>query len=260
MGLVKFITKPLGCVFSLIGFLVVVTVLLVIGFIWAIDEFAPRMAETAISQSTGFPTRVNDGEVSFRNQAITLTDIEIDNPQDFPERDFMRIAEFTVGLDRENWNEQQMTLSEVTIIIDEMTFIQGGMEVSNLETFIEAAEENWDMMLEQIYLQAAQKEQKVPDKMVIAQLALELRRVKLASINGDETLYRNVDLNYAKSFENVDSIRPVIEAIANDMQANGMAEIASTLEDSAEELDNEQTLQMLQENLEQKYQQSGSKE
>lgn len=255
MGLFKIITKPIGCLFSLIGFLVVLTVLMVVGFIWAVDELAPSMAETALTQATGFPTTVEDGSVSFKDQTITLTNIVIDNPQDFPERHFARIAEFTVGLDRENWNEQQMSLSEVTLIIDELTFVQGGMEVSNLETFIEAAEENWQMMLEQIYLQAAEKQQSVPERMVINQLALELRRVKLASVSGDETVFRNIDLNYAKSFENVQSIRPVIEAVAADMQKSGISEIARSLEESAQELDDQNTLQMLQETLQKKYQQ-----
>jgi len=256
----KFITKPIGCIFSIIGFFFVLAILMVVGFFWAMDEMAPRVAESAITQATGFPTTVQDGEFSFRNQSITLTDIEIDNPSDFPEREFMRIAEFTVGLDRDGWSEEQMALSEIKLVIDEMAFIQGDMQVSNLETFIESAEENWAMMLQQIYAQAATEGQTVPDKMVINNFHVELRRIRLASISGQETVYRTIDLDYSKDFTKVEQIRPVIETIAKDMEARGLNEIGQTLQESAEDLDNANTLQQIRESLEQSYQQNDAKE
>lgn len=254
MGLVKLITKPIGCVFTLIGVLVVGLILLVVGMFWAIDSLSPGIVERAMSEATGFPTTVRDGEVSFRDQAFTLTDIEIENPGDFPDREFMHIATFSVGLDRDNWNEQQMALSEVTLQISELTYILGDSEVSNLETFIEAAEDNWGLMIKQIQEQAAAKDQKVPDKLVIGALNLGLQRVKLAQIQGEETIYRAIDLNYAKSFSNVDSIRPIIESIAADLQNTGLPQIAAELRESAKQADNNAALQLLQNQLEQQYQ------
>lgn len=255
MGLVKIITKPIGCILSLIGFIVVVAVLLFVGFIWAVDEFTPQLAENALSEATGFPTSVQDGSVSFKNQTFTLTDIDIRNPDDFPDRDFMHIAEFTVGLDRKNTNEQHLTLSQVTLDIAELSYVQGSMSVSNLEAFIQSAEENWAQLLQRIYEQAAEKDQAVPEKLMITKLNLKLARVKLASIEDNQTIYRAIDIGYSKTFDNVDSIRPVIESIAADLQSTGLPQIAKELDQAAREKENDATLKMLQETLEKTYQQ-----
>ncbi|GHC04475.1 hypothetical protein [Cerasicoccus arenae] len=249
MGLFKIVTKPIGCLLTLVGALVVGIVLLAVGFIWAVDELSPEIAERAITEATGFPTTVEDGSVSFKNQTLTLTNIEIDSPNDFPDREFLHIAEFTVGLDRQNWNAEKMALSEVTLIIDELSFVQGNTAVSNLEAFIESAEENWAKAILQIQEQAAEKDQTVPGKLVIAELNLELRRVKLANVSGPETIYRVLDVNYAKTFQNVEEIRPIIESIAADLQANGLENIAQTLQQKDQEMDEQTVIKMLEEQM-----------
>ncbi|WP_309386748.1 hypothetical protein [Cerasicoccus frondis] len=254
MGLFKIVTKPIGCILSLIGALVVFAVILVIGLAWAADEMAPQIAESAITEATGFPTSIQDGSISFRKQSITLTDIIIDNPEDFSDRDFLRIAELTVGLDRSSWNENQVALSQIKLIIDELTFSQGNFDMSNLDAFIEVADENWDLLVQQIHATAAEKSQSVPEKIVIGELVFGLRRVKLSSTVGDETLYRAIDLNYDRTFENVDSLRPIIESIAQDLQNSGLPQVAESLQEATEDMDNNMTLKLLQDHLDEQYQ------
>ncbi|WP_309398276.1 hypothetical protein [Cerasicoccus maritimus] len=253
MGLFKIVTKPIGCILSLIGGLVVLAVLLIIGFAWAVDEMAPQIAESAITEATGFPTSVKDGSVSFRKQSFTLKDITIDNPEDFADRDFMRIGELTVGLDRKSWDADHIALSEITLIIDELSFSEGNFDMSNLDAFIEAAEENWALVVQQIHAAAAEENQTVPEKIVINQLNFALKRVKLVASAGDETLYRAIDLNYDKSFDNVDSLRPIIEAIAADLNQSGLPQVAGDLEKAASEIENDLTLKLLQKHLEEQY-------
>ncbi|WP_269542838.1 hypothetical protein [Cerasicoccus fimbriatus] len=253
MGLIKIVTKPIGCFFSLIGALVIFVVLVVGGLIWLVDEMAPKVAETAITEATGFPTQVREGSVSFKDQTITLTDIEIDNPQDFVDRDFLRIAELTLGLDREKWNENQVALSLIRLDIKELNFNQGNFDISNLDAFIEAAEENWELFLEQIHNQATQEGQTVPENVVIGEVTLKLGRVVLASPMGDQTISRTVNLNYEATFTEVRSLRPIIETVARDLQQTGLSDIAKSLREASENMNDELTLKLLQDHLDEQF-------
>lgn len=228
------VTKPLGCVLSLIGALVVFMVLLVVGFFWAMDEFAPELAESAFTEATGFPTTIEDGEISFREQRVTFTGIEIDNPNDFSEHDFLRIAELSVALDRDQTNEQQLAFSEIVVDIEELAFVPAGLTTSNLETFFETAEQNWAIILERAREEAAKDGQTMPETLRVGALTLKLGRVKLAEAAEAETVYRALDLGYEQVFTDVTAIRPVLEAVARELLARGLPDVAQPFEQAAE--------------------------
>lgn len=205
-------------------------VLLVVGMFWAVETMAPDIAERTFTEATGFPTTVQDAEVSFAKQRISFSDIEIDNPSDFPDQEFLRINEFAVSLDRSQTNEDQLALGEVTLDIDELAFLEGPVSVSNLEAFFETAENNWDQILKQASAEAEEKGQSMPDKLVILKLNVSLNRVKLVNTSGPETVYRALAVDYARTFENVSEIRPVLESIAQDLKSKGLGEVAKPLE------------------------------
>ncbi|MEO0797049.1 MAG: hypothetical protein AAFX93_17980 [Verrucomicrobiota bacterium] len=231
MGLFSIVTKPIGCILTLIGGIVVVLILMVVGFFWAIDTMAPQLAEEIVTEATGFPTTINDASVNFRNQSLTFEGVEIDNPSDYPDQEFLRISEFTIGLDRDNSSEQNLVISEITLAIEELAFLQGNMSTSNLEAFFESAEVNWDQILSQVAEEAASRDQMVPEKLLVNQLNLSIDRIKMVDTSGPETIYRALDLGYSESFEKVTEIRPVLQAISNEFVSKGLFEIAEPIQE-----------------------------
>jgi len=234
MGLFSIVTKPLGCIVTFVGTLVVLAILLVVGFFWAFEAMAPKIVEQGFTEATGFPTTIHDAGVNFPKQRLSLSGIEIDNPEAFPDREFLKIKEFAVSLDRSQTNQEHITLGELTLDIEELAFLEAAPKGSNLESFFEQAEHSWEQMLEQIHREAAEKNQSVPGDLVISQLHVSLARVKLVNTAGPETVYRALDVNYENTFENVTEIRPVLEHIARDFQSKGLTAVARTIQKAAQ--------------------------
>lgn len=120
----SFITRPIGCLFSLIGSLVVITLVLALVLIGLIAYFMPQMSEKVISEATGFPTRIGDASLSLWHQRLELRDVHIDNPENYPEDDFLFIPRLSLSLDRKASSREHLVLSEVVLHIDTLTVVR----------------------------------------------------------------------------------------------------------------------------------------
>jgi len=235
MGLISAVTKPIGCILTFIGAMVVLAVLLVAGMFWAIEEMAPAIAEQTFTEATGFPAKVDEVEVKYLKQQVRFVNVEIDNPEDFADREFLKINEFSISLDRSETDEEQITLGELVLDIEELAFLEGVVAMSNLEAFMETAEHGWRQALEQIKEEAANQDQVVPANLVIRQVHIRLDRIKLVdAASGPDTIYRVVDVGYERTFEDVSEPGPILEAIADELRSKGFLQIAQPITNAAD--------------------------
>lgn len=127
----SFITKPIGCLFSLVGSIVVIALVLVLLGLGLLSHFMPQIGAKAISEASGFPASVGSSSFSIWKQRLELRDIRIDNPDNYPEDDFLAIPLLSLRLDRKASDQEHLTLSEVTLHIDTLTLVrQSGTAVN----------------------------------------------------------------------------------------------------------------------------------
>lgn len=120
----SFITKPIGCLFSLVGSIVVIALVLIIAALALLSHFMPQLGAKAISEATGFPTTIADSSLSLWNQRLELRDIRVNNPESYPEDDFLSIPRLSLTLDRKATDQDYLTFSDVTLHIDTLTLVR----------------------------------------------------------------------------------------------------------------------------------------
>lgn len=133
----SFITKPIGCLFSLIGSLVVIAIVLVALSLGLVAYFMPQIGAKAITEATGFPTSVGSSSLSLWNQRLSLENIRIDNPEESPERDFISIPSFVFTLDRKASDKEHLVFSDVTLHIDTLTLVRLPGNTLNSRTLLQ---------------------------------------------------------------------------------------------------------------------------
>lgn len=126
-----FITRPIGCLFSLVGSIVVIALVLVLAGLGLIAHFMPQMTARAITEATGFPTSVGSSSLSLWHQRLELKDIRINNPDNYPEDDFLLVRRLALGIDRKNSDTGRYVFNEVTLDIDTLTLVRLSAMVLN---------------------------------------------------------------------------------------------------------------------------------
>ena len=92
----KLITKPLGCIFSILLTVFLIALLLAVIGLWAAGKWGPGIAADTIESRTGFPTHIGTHHVNLFAGVIDLRDITISNPASFPDTRFFNANELSV--------------------------------------------------------------------------------------------------------------------------------------------------------------------
>lgn len=138
----SFITRPIGCLFSLVGSIVVIALVLVLLGLWLLSYFMPQIGAKAISEATGFPTSIGDAGFSLWSQKLELNNLRIDNPETYPEDDFLAVSHWSLRLDRKASDREHLVFSDVTLHIDTLTLVRLSGTVLNGSALVRNLLEN----------------------------------------------------------------------------------------------------------------------
>lgn len=140
----KLITKPLGCLCSLIGSLVLLAVVLAIGLLLAFNYLAPRGVTEIVESRSGFPAQVDRAGWQLLDSAFTVEDLIIQNPPNFPERDFLHLRDLTVRAKiRKLTTSPEGSVEQVNINIERFNWVRTQGGATNLDLFLRTLRENW---------------------------------------------------------------------------------------------------------------------
>lgn len=212
MGLFKIITKPIGCLVSLVGFMLMLAVVLVVAIFLAVRFMLPGVIEGQIEDRTEFSARVGENDTSLLNGRVALGKFTITNPPSYPSSDFIVINELVADLDLDSWNAQPMVLEEVVLDLTRLSWIEDQEGVANLVQFVEALQASLPKT------EPSEEPQK-ETALMIQKLTVRIGKI-IVQRNGSQAKEYVVD--YDKTFTDVSNFEQLANQIALDLARDGL--------------------------------------
>lgn len=225
------ITRPIGCLLSFIGGLVLLCVLLIGLIAWAIKTLMVPAIASEMETVTGYGITMKEHELNFFNMSLEVNDMAITNPAtDFSTADFLVVRRLFADMDVEASQGNTIQFSEVDMDIQRLTWVRNENYKINLEHFFS----NILTEVAKQWQKNAQADGQV-ERFVIQKFTFKLDRVKLVTPNADGTSTEQVyDLNLTYEFQDISSFSGLIDRLAADLRQQGAPAVADSVQSAFE--------------------------
>ncbi len=134
--MLRLITKPIGCLFSLLWSLLVLGLLL-IALVWGgIAWVGPKWLANHIEKRTGFPTTVDAVRVGIWKAGLEIEDVRIMNPSGYPDAVFLHIREARLSSPWSQIGKEQEVWELLSVSLDQISYVAIPRQGGNLERFL----------------------------------------------------------------------------------------------------------------------------
>lgn len=138
--MLRLITKPIGCLFSLIWSLLVLAFIGVLLLWGGVAWIGPKWLAGHIEELTGFPTTVDAVRIGIWQAGVEVEDIRIMNPPDYPEGVFLHIREIHLSSPWSEFIKGEKAWERLTVTVDQIAYVTVPRKGGNLERFLD----RWD--------------------------------------------------------------------------------------------------------------------
>ncbi len=219
MNPLKIITKPIGCLCSLIGALILGFFLLGVFGLWSFNHLAPQGVKEIVESRGGFPVTVDEAGWHLFDSAFVSEDIMVQNPANFPETDFLHIRTLSLKGDAKEWLAgDTRDIEELTLDIEHVNWVitEGGS--SNVSLFAEAVtEKNSGEDAENTVAQATDEK----DIRVLSWV-IKLGTIEISDYSRGEVRREKHILHYEQRFVKAEPAGVVVQVVASDFADQGL--------------------------------------
>lgn len=226
----KLITKPLGCLFSILVALVLLLIIVGVIVLWAAGRWGPAIAVDAIQTRTGFPTSIESYNVNLFKGVVEIHDLEIKNPDRFPDPDFIDLREFSAYTSLANLRKDPIVIDRLVIDIDTVGFVQSRTDGNNLKAFTEG------LAGDKKEQDTKAEEGKEPPAYLIKELVIRLNTVKYTNQALPTPIHQEIPIRIDRTFTDVRDIpTQVVQPLIKDFGTAGLNFLSTALLDSMQD-------------------------
>lgn len=211
MNPIKLITKPIGCLVSLLSGLLLLLVIGVALLYWAATAWSPGVLATWMEQHSGFGARIDDASLELLDQQIAFEDIVVTNPDSFPEEDFLRIRRlaFKLPYARAFGGDFRATAAELEI--DSLTIVIPPDGDSNVGQFIDS-----------VYRKERESLMETHSGQTLDTFRIFIGEVLIENHRFDRPSLQKVSLDYEAVFTDVNQADAVFAQVRQELSQRGL--------------------------------------
>lgn len=219
MNPLKLITKPIGCLCSLLGGLILLFVLAGVIGLWSFNHLAPGSIEKVIEKKGGFPVTIDEAGYRVLDSAFHIEDLIVENPPNFPERDFLHMRTITLEADpRELFDKTEKNISRLTINIQRLNWVLTDAGSSNIALFareVRTLADSSDPISSSETAHSA--------RVAVNTWDVKIGMVEVSDYTQTPVQREKLLINYERTFTGAPNAQEVINGIVNDLHGQRIA-------------------------------------
>lgn len=224
--MIKFLFKSVfGCLISAV---LGVVILMVVVFYVALSMVRPSV-ETAISQTTGFDTKIAEMDINPFTLRLDSHDFVINNPSGYTDNRFVSLRRVLFDLDNKSLSGEVLVVEEAVIDIAHIGYIVEGSGDSVKKNALEFSEKVKSLLdsgsAQEQTEQSGTEEPAAPTPFLIKKLTFRLDDVYWVK-NGSE---KNFNANIDMTFTDVDDVNDIVGPLRQELTARGMGFLVTGL-------------------------------
>jgi uncharacterized protein involved in outer membrane biogenesis len=226
----KIITKPLGCLFSLIFSLLVLVVIVVVGAVVVIDHFAVPGVAALVKEKTGFTMTVGKQDVNLFAGSIDLQGLTITNSSRFAVPGFVDLNEFALQVSLKSLLSDRIDVGTVLVDLKDVTIVKAADGSYNAKVFADALK----AAIPASQSTSAQEKpgasgsSKVPP-FIIHSLTIKIGTVQYCDYSSGSGTPKVYTVNYSRTFTDVTNLNALALALGKDFTGMGMEFMANMI-------------------------------
>jgi len=228
--LFRLITKPIGCLFSLLFSLVILVVLVAVGCVLVVDHYAADIAGTFLKEKTGFELSYAKQEVTLFGGLVDFQGLRLTNSSEFPVPDFVEFNEFKAAVEPRSLLADRIVVDEVVVDLKNVTIVKKADGTYNAKAFADALKAaipaNQSAAAQQ--KPGASGSSKVPP-FIIKTLTVKIGTVDYCDYSSGSGSPKVYNINYSRTFTDVTDVKTVATAMAKDFAGFGMTFMADMI-------------------------------
>jgi len=216
-----FVKKPLGCLFTILGGLLLLVIVVGVVSVLVVDHYAINIASRELKQRSGFTMTAGQQDISALSGAVDLHDLEITNPDRFAAKDFLKFNEVKVKAEPTSVMGKRIIVDEIVVDLDSFTMVRnkdGSLNLMALKDGLMPAP-------------AANKAATVIPPFTVHTFTLKIKSVKLLDFKSNNGKPQVTEVNYSRTFQDVDETNytKVAVSIGLDLKGAGFSFLADAL-------------------------------
>jgi uncharacterized protein involved in outer membrane biogenesis len=206
---------------ALKGILLVFAVLLVVLVVgWIV--FLPGIVKGKVTEITGFPVEASKISVNPFGTTVVINDFRLENPAEFPVRDFLGVRTLDLRLDAMSLRKEEVQIPQFTLDLDKLTIVVNQQGVTNLGTL----QKNIDAALGE----SSETDDSPSKPFRIGVMQVRLGKVEMLDYSKGETpVSRVVELGVDRTFTDVTDPKVVLGPVLGDILKANLPGIANQL-------------------------------
>jgi len=222
---IKFITKPIGCLCSLLGALILIIVAAAVIGLWSFNYLAPSSIEKAIELRGGFPARIDAAGYDVFDSSFHLEDIVIENPPNFPERDFLHIRALTLdAAPQQLIGSSEKSIERLTLNIERFNWVLTEGGTSNIGLFARSVGS-----LAAPPDPTSLNSPEPPKGFVVGTWVIKIGTIEISDYGRSPTRREKFIVNYERAFPGVSDPEEVIKVVASDLDQHEISPVIRLL-------------------------------
>ncbi|WOO41457.1 hypothetical protein [Rubellicoccus peritrichatus] len=233
----KLITKPFGCLCSLIGGIILFCILLLILGVALFNRLFPGIVEEYVEIRGGFPVRIDEANWDLLGSAFDIEDVVVENPPNFPEKDFLHIRSLTMEASPNEVlhaiNKKETHIKRLELDIERFNWVLTDGGSTNLGLFAKAVEEEAEARTETKTETAAEPatsdQDNTPSGVTVQTWVIRIGTIEVSDYSRGPVQREKIVLNYEREFHDAPGAKTVIEAVAKDMASYRLEPVITRL-------------------------------
>lgn len=207
-------------IFKLIKWLLILTVVLVVGLVLARNFVVRTGLQIGARQATGFPLNIGAVDIGLLNGKLEVRDLKLTNPQDFDEKRFVDLPRLYVDYEFSSMLRRQPHVREMEVNLNELVIVKNA-----------AGEYNAMKLKNMAAGSSTTSEKKTPYR-------VDLLKVKVGTVivkdyskgNPTERVYKlNLDVTYKDLTETTDISKLVLATVLKNVGIPDLAGFSDQL-------------------------------
>jgi hypothetical protein len=205
----------------------IMTLVVIIAILLATAGFyVPWIAQKYVAYSSGFEMSFGETHMNLLLGEVDLTDIVLQNPSNYPQRDCLKLNEFAVHLQPITSMGGTLTFDHIIIDLDHLVWIKNAQGETN---FIELGNDFSSSKSSSKSSKSSSVNQSSPMAFHIKKLVISVREVTVIDLSGSNPTSKVYAVNYKREFMDVKSVSQIVMPLTADFAKYGLGLIMQTL-------------------------------
>ena len=228
--LFKLITKPIGCLFSLLFSLVFLVVVVVVGGVMVVDHYAGDIAAGIVKTKTGFDLTYAKQEVNLFKGLVDFQGMKLTNSSHFPVPDFVELNQFKTAVEPRSLFGDRIVVDEVVVDLKNVTIVKTADGAYNAKAFADALKAGVPASQSPAAQQkpGASGSSRIPP-FIIKSLTIKIGTIDYCDYSSGSGKPKVYTVNYSRTFTDVTDVKALAMALAKDFSGLGMEFMANMI-------------------------------